>query len=46
MVSGGSEVISVRARKEISGGGFAQHRIIPYPIREAVSGKSVEIENP
>lgn len=45
-VSGGPNVVSVRAGNVIGGGDFAENRIIPDLIRGAISGNAVEIRNP
>ena len=45
-VSGGPEVISVRAGNVIGGGDFAPDRLIPDLIRGLTSEKHVEIRNP
>jgi CDP-glucose 4,6-dehydratase len=45
-VSGGPNVVSVRAGNVIGGGDFAKDRIIPDLIRGVMSGKPVLIRNP
>jgi CDP-glucose 4,6-dehydratase len=45
-VSGGPNVVSVRAGNVIGGGDFARDRLIPDLVRGLISGKVVEIRNP
>ena len=45
-VSGGPNVVSVRAGNVIGGGDFAEDRIIPDIIRGVISGDPVHIRNP
>ena len=45
-VSGGPNVVSVRAGNVIGGGDFAENRIIPDLIRGVISGNTVVIRNP
>ena len=45
-VSGGPNVVSVRAGNVIGGGDYAEQRIIPDLIRGIINGKTVEIRNP
>jgi CDP-glucose 4,6-dehydratase len=45
-VSGGPNVVSVRAGNVIGGGDFAENRIVPDLIRGIMSGTPVEIRNP
>jgi CDP-glucose 4,6-dehydratase len=46
IVSGGPNVVSVRAGNVVGGGDFAADRIIPDLIRGVLSGGPVEIRNP